>query len=51
MTTGTLWALALAWFGSAMSHRLRQNPAAGSMLKRASGAVFVGLGVRLAVSK
>ena len=51
MSTGTIWCLVLAWFGSAMSRRLRENPAAGSTLKRASGAVFVGLGVKLAVSK
>jgi threonine/homoserine/homoserine lactone efflux protein len=51
MTTGTMWCLVLAWFGSAMSRRLRENPAAGSKLTRASGAMFVGLGVKLAVSK
>jgi threonine/homoserine/homoserine lactone efflux protein len=51
MTTGTLWCLALAWFGAAMSRRLRENPAAGSRLRRASGAVFVGLGLKLAISR
>ena len=51
MTTGTIWCLVLAWFGSAMSRRLRENPSAGSRLRRASGAVFIGLGVKLAISK
>jgi len=51
MTTGTIWCLVLAWFGAAMSRRLRENPAAGSRLARASGAMFVGLGVKLAISK
>jgi threonine/homoserine/homoserine lactone efflux protein len=48
---GTAWSLALAWFGSALSRRFRENPAAGSRLTRASGALFVGLGVKLAVSR
>ncbi len=51
MTTGTMWCLVVAWFGSAMSRRLRENPSAGSRLRRASGAVFIGLGVKLAISK
>ena len=51
MTTGTVWCLVLAWFGSAMSGRLRNNPSFATGLRRATGALFVGLGVRLAVSK
>jgi threonine/homoserine/homoserine lactone efflux protein len=51
MTTGTLWCLVLAWFGATVSGRLRANPSAGSLLERASGAMFVGLGIKLAVSK
>lgn len=50
MFNGTIWCLVLAVGASAMSRRFRRNPSAGSWLKRASGAVFVGLGVRLAVS-
>jgi threonine/homoserine/homoserine lactone efflux protein len=46
-----MWCLILAWFGSVMSRRLRENPSAGSKLTRASGAMFVGLGVKLAISK
>jgi threonine/homoserine/homoserine lactone efflux protein len=51
MTTGTIWCLVLAWFGALMSRRLRENPSAGSKLTRASGAMFVGLGVKLAISR
>jgi threonine/homoserine/homoserine lactone efflux protein len=51
MSTGTIWCLVLAWFGSAVSRRLRESPSAGSRLRRASGALFAGLGVKLAVSK
>ena len=48
---GTLWCLVLVWGASAISRRLRGRSSAGLLLKRAAGAVFVGLGVRLAVSK
>jgi threonine/homoserine/homoserine lactone efflux protein len=51
MTTGTIWCLSLAWCGAAMSRRLREQPATGTRLRRASGAMFIGLGVKLAVSK
>jgi len=43
--------LVLAWFGAAMSRRLRENPAAGSRLTRVSDAMFVGLGVKLELTK
>ena len=48
---GTLWCLVLVWGASAMSRRVRRRPSSGLLLKRATGAIFVGLGVRLAVSK
>ena len=48
---GTLWCLVLVWGASAMSRRFRRRPSSGLLLKRATGAIFVGLGVRLAVSK
>ena len=48
---GTLWCLILVWGASAMSRRLRAHPSSGMLLKRATGAVFVGLGARLAVSR
>ena len=47
---GTLWCLSLVWAASAASRRLRERPSTGAMLKRATGAVFVGLGLKLAIS-
>jgi threonine/homoserine/homoserine lactone efflux protein len=51
IVNGTLWCLVLVWGASAVSARLRRHAARGALVKRATGAVFVGLGVRLAVSK
>jgi threonine/homoserine/homoserine lactone efflux protein len=48
---GTLWCLVLAFGASAMSRRLREAPSTIVLIRRATGALFVGLGVRLAVSK
>ena len=51
IVNGTLWCLVLVWGASAVSARLRRHGARSAIVKRATGAVFVGLGVRLAVSK
>lgn len=48
---GTLWCLALVWAASAVSRRLRERPSSGALLKRATGAAFMGLGLKLAVSR
>jgi threonine/homoserine/homoserine lactone efflux protein len=48
---GTIWCLILIWCASAMGRRLRERGSSGAILKRATGARFVGLGLRLAVSK
>jgi len=48
---GTLWCFFLVWAASAIHARLRGSPSSGLVLKRAVGAMFVGLGARLAVSK
>ncbi len=48
---GTIWCLVLVWGASAASRRLREHRSYGAIVKRATGVVFVGLGVRLAVSK
>lgn len=50
IVNGTIWCLVLAWGASAMSRRFRESPSAIVLLKRAAGAMFVGLGVRLAVN-
>ena len=51
IVNGTLWCLALVWGASAMSRRLRGGSASALWLKRATGTIFVGLGVRLAASR
>jgi threonine/homoserine/homoserine lactone efflux protein len=48
---GTLWCMIVAWFASAFSRRLRERPATESWLKRGTGALFIGLGGKLALSK
>ncbi len=47
VTTGTLWCLIVAWFASAISHFLRQRNASANWLKKLSGCIFIGLGIRL----
>jgi threonine/homoserine/homoserine lactone efflux protein len=49
--TGLAWCLVLALLGGAMGAFLRRRPAFGRWLDRAAGAVFVGLGVKLAVQR
>jgi threonine/homoserine/homoserine lactone efflux protein len=48
---GTLWCLVLVLGASALSGRLRRNASGARRLRQATGAVFVGLGARLALSK
>lgn len=48
---GTLWCLILAWSASAMSRRLCNSGSAAVMIRRTTGALFIGLGARLAASK
>ena len=51
IVNGTLWCLVLVWGAAAMSRRLRSNRQTGILLRRAAGAIFVGLGARLAFSR
>jgi threonine/homoserine/homoserine lactone efflux protein len=51
IVNGTLWCLVLVAGASAMSRRLRQSPAMGMVLRRATGVLFVGLGARLATTR
>jgi RhtB (resistance to homoserine/threonine) family protein len=48
---GTLWCLFLVWIASTVSQRLRENRSVDSILKRATGALFIGLGLKLAAGK
>jgi RhtB (resistance to homoserine/threonine) family protein len=51
VTTGTVWCLVLACFAATLSERLRTNETIGQWLNRTAGALFVFLGVRLAIAK
>jgi len=51
VATGTTWCLIVACFASAFSERLRTNETIGLWLSRATGALFVFLGLRLATVK
>jgi threonine/homoserine/homoserine lactone efflux protein len=51
MTTGTVWCFVLAWFGAALSARVRVDSVWRSHFERATGALFLGLGVKLAVDR
>ena len=51
VTTGTIWCLILAWFASAFSKRLRTNETISQWLNRTAGALFVFLGIRLAMTR
>jgi threonine/homoserine/homoserine lactone efflux protein len=48
---GTLWCNALALFTAKASERVKVNPTASLWLNRATGTLFVWLGVKLALSK
>ena len=49
--TGTMWCLVLAWSASAVGRHLSEAGWGASVLRRATGVLFVGLGVKLAAGK
>lgn len=51
VNTGTIWCLALAWFAALLGGRVRGSRGFANVLNRAAGALFIFLGVRLAVAK
>jgi threonine/homoserine/homoserine lactone efflux protein len=51
MFNGMLWCLILVWGASSLSRRFRTNRGSGVLVTRAAGAMFVGLGLRLAISR
>jgi threonine/homoserine/homoserine lactone efflux protein len=51
IVNGGVWCLFVVWSAAAMSRRLRVSHSSGTLLKRATGALFIGLGVRVAFSK
>ena len=50
-TTGSIWCLVLVYGATWMSGRLRQQASWAVFFKKATGALFVGLGVKLALSR
>jgi len=50
-TTGSIWCLVLVYGATWLSGRLRRRASLGGILKKATGALFVGLGIKLAISR
>jgi threonine/homoserine/homoserine lactone efflux protein len=50
-TTGSLWCLILVFSSAWATHRFRNRPVPGGMLKKVTGGLFVGLGIKLAFSR
>ena len=48
---GTIYCLVLVFFASMVMRRLRRNRATSNAIKRLTGVVFVGLGLRLAMER
>jgi len=51
MTTGTLWCLFLAFSTSMATKSLRNNQRVEKTMKKISGAIFIGLGLKLLLTK
>ncbi len=51
ITTGTIWCCCLVLFASFLGDKLRGSESFAQVVNKAAGALFVGLGLRLAVSK
>ena len=49
--TGSIWCLFLVYGAAWLSARFRSRASAGSVLKKITGAMFIGLGIRLALSQ
>jgi len=48
---GLTWCVCLAWFSSLLGEKLRGSSTFTEILNRTAGALFIGLGIRLAVTK
>jgi threonine/homoserine/homoserine lactone efflux protein len=49
-TTGSIWCLVLVYGATWVTGRLRCRASLGGIIKKATGALFVGLGIKLAIS-
>jgi threonine/homoserine/homoserine lactone efflux protein len=50
-TTGSIWCLFLVYGSAWLSARFRGRRSTGGVLKKLTGALFIGLGIRLALSQ
>lgn len=50
-TTGSIWCLLLVYGSARLSTSIRRRASAGRVLKRLTGLLFIGLGVRLAFAR
>lgn len=50
-TTGSIWCLFLVHSAAWLSARFRSRTSTGGVLKKITGALFIGLGIRLALSQ
>jgi threonine/homoserine/homoserine lactone efflux protein len=50
VTTGTIWCFCLVWFASHVGERLRGSGKIATAINRGAGALFIALGLRLAVT-
>ena len=51
LTTGAVWCLFLAYAASLITSTLRSNDRIGTLMQKVSGLIFIGLGIRLFMSK
>ena len=49
-TTGSLWCTILVYGSSWMTEKLRAGSRTGAVLKKLTGALFIGLGLKLALA-
>ena len=49
-TTGSIWCLVLVCGSAWLSERLKHGKPAGGLLKKLAGTLFIGLGIKLALS-
>jgi threonine/homoserine/homoserine lactone efflux protein len=50
-TTGSIWCLVLVYGATWVTGRLRKRASLGGIFKKLTGALFVGLGIKLAISR
>ena len=51
ITTGAIWCFCLVWFASQLGARFRRSGKIATAINRGAGALFIALGLRLAVTR